>query len=288
MSGSPRNSFNNYDIFESSNSLKHETPDSKKWFHSDKNSADYNNIDIKEKLNDCRFIQVKSQKCSNHNSIWNSINNSKNNSIHQSLVEVEFKDQLSHEGVKIEHEIVDYEEELTKVKRLNLDRRDSDGIRSSNYSSRSDFLNLSCGKFIKKVVVNIPYSCDPTENEKETIIEKNLRKWEKILNRADIFVIKQMLEEVELNRIALFNKSIKELHQALKSTPYSFYLKFNIGIGNYGPLIKKFLPNDSIIIIKKGDFLVIEFSIIELKGILPKKRKTNLLINCKPGSESIY
>ena len=276
--GSPENSFNDSDAIENDISFGVNS------------SVLFNNLDIKEKLNNSKFFQKTSQESSKHNSIRNSINNSK---LH-SLNNIEQKDESKNEGSKkLDEEVKDSNKD---VKSQVLVRLNSENLKCSINSSQSDFLNLSCGKFVNKVIANLPYvekqkeeeAKKNSESEKERFFQKNMRKWEKILNSADISVIKQMLMEVELNRIALFNKCIKELHQALKNTPDNFYLEFSIGIGNYGVLVKNLLPNDIIKLTKKGNKLVIEFSMVEVSGLFPKKRKTNLLINCEPGNESMY
>lgn len=85
-----------------------------------------------------------------------------------------------------------------------------------------------------------------------------------------------MLEEVENSRIKLFNKSIKELAETLKHTPENFQIKFRIGISTLGSFLKRLFPGDVIKFIKKGNKILLEFSIIGVKSAIPKKRKTHL------------
>lgn len=96
-----------------------------------------------------------------------------------------------------------------------------------------------------------------------------------------------MIVEVENSRIELFQKSIIELAEALKHTPENFELKMKFGIITFGSQFKKILPNDTIKFIKKGNKIILEFSLIGFNGKLPKKRKTHLQINCAPGEESM-
>jgi hypothetical protein len=97
-----------------------------------------------------------------------------------------------------------------------------------------------------------------------------------------------MVTEIELNRMKFFNQSIQELGEALQSAPDSFEIIFKLSFYAGINLTSIFFPSDTVAICKKGNKLLLKFSLIKIEGLSTIRKPTSIVVDFNKGQESVY
>lgn len=135
-------------------------------------------------------------------------------------------------------------------------------------------------------------------SDQDLLYNEKLRYWERalfevffeifLIPKADIENITGMVTEIELNRIKFFNQSIQEVCEALKSAPDSFEIIYKLSFYAGINLTSVFFPSDTVAICKKGNKIMLKFSLIKIEGLTTKKKPTSVVVDFNKGQESVY